>query len=68
MSRLYTREEIVEAFVDVFDVLEENLNVDIIDKEYYGSTGKFIEGVLDNIDIVNSLQEECQKNKKEALL
>ena len=68
MSRLYTREEIVEAFVDVFDVLEENLNVDIIDKEYYGSTGKFIEGVFDNIDIVNSLQEECQKNKKEALL
>ena len=68
MSRLYTREEIVEAFIDVFDVLEENLNVDIIDKEYYGSTGKFIEGVLDNIDIVNSLQEECQKNKKEALL
>jgi len=52
----------------VFDVLEENLNVDIIDKEYYGSTGKFIEGVLDNIDIVNSLQEEYQKNKKEALL
>ena len=68
MSRLYTREEIVEAFVEVFDVLEENLDTNIIDKEYYGSTGKFIEGVLDNIDIVNSLQEEYQKNKKEALL
>ena len=68
MSRLYTREEIVEAFVEVFDVLEENLDTNIIDKEYYGSTENFIEEVLNNIDIVNSLQEECQKNKKEALL
>ena len=66
MSRLYTREEIVEAFVEVFDVLEENLDVDIIDKEYYGSTENFIEEVLNNIDIVNSLQEECQKNMKET--
>ena len=66
MSRLYTREEIVEAFVEVFDVLEENLDTNIIDKEYYGSTEKYIEEVLNNIDIVNSLQEEYQKNMKET--